>query len=287
MEINYVRWTRFGHDRLYVNLGNEKIGWRNLKTNEDKEVNEQHKHTYQIAVENWLKNTKSNPSPEPQTVPEIKAKQSIKAIPEFDLASNKAGGVNIEKANSLKQRMKLGELLASAFTDTANDLKKYQIAGEAEKLVAEQINKLIKKDPSWKVIHDIPYGDRGNKIDHLLIGRAGVFVIYTKSIPKANIKVFPKTVSINGANRQYIQYADSKATRASFALSQKLDYKITAFPLLVFVNAKTLEVSAQPKGAYVTYRNNLVEALQKFPTVTNAEQIAEIYDAARKSTTWR
>lgn len=277
MIVNCVRWKRYGRDRLYVNLGEEKIGWRDLITNEDNDVNEQHQETYQAAIREWL----AGASGKSEEVP------SIEVIPEFDLGGNKAGGVNLEKANHCKQGMKIGELLVNALVDTTNDLKKYQIAAEGEKLVAEQINKLIKKDHNWKVIHDIPYGDHGSKIDHLLIGLAGVFAIYTKSAPKAIIKVFPKTVSIDGANRQYIQYARAKAAKASTALSKRLDHSVTAFPLLVFVNAKGFDVSAQPKDALVTYRTNLVATMQKFPKIISAEQVAEIYDAARRSTTWR
>ena len=57
--------------------------------------------------------------------------------------------------------------------------------------------------------------------------------------------------------------------------------------LLVTVNAKNVEVKAQPAGVSVIPRMQLTAWLLRHGDILSEEQVEAIYEAARRSTTWR
>ncbi len=53
-ETQIRRWRRFGHDRLYVSMGDEEIGWRDLRTGQDHLRDDARQLAYREAVARWV-----------------------------------------------------------------------------------------------------------------------------------------------------------------------------------------------------------------------------------------
>jgi hypothetical protein len=74
-----------------------------------------------------------------------------------------------EQALALKQAAPLWTLLARAL-GVRNDERAWRIGADGEEKVAAQLEKVIVKDPPWRILHAVRVGERGSDIDHIVIG---------------------------------------------------------------------------------------------------------------------
>ena len=72
----------------------------------------------------------------------------------------------------------------------------YQLGFQGERYVAEELNQLLAD--GFRVFHDVPFD--GYNVDHILVGRAGVFVVETKA----------KKKPLLGGKKQYRVIFDGK-----------------------------------------------------------------------------
>ena len=167
------------------------------------------------------------------------------------------------------------------------DERAWRIGADGEEKVAAQLAKVAKKDPRWRFLHAIPVGDRGSDIDHLIIGPGGVFTVNAKNHPKAKIWVGGNTFMVNGHKQPYIRNSRYEAARAAKLLTAACGFPVHVEGLIVTVNADDVVIKSQPDGVYVTWRNNLAKWLLSHGDIHTPETIDAIYEAARRSTTWR
>jgi hypothetical protein len=125
----------------------------------------------------------------------------------------------------------------------------------------EHVGKLLEQLPAaqWRVIHDASLG-HGN-VDHILIGRAGVFTVETKSHP-GPIRVG----RIHGAMLRQAQ-----AQRKAIEQATGLDVE----PLLVFSRAWVDRPQARRKGVRVLPARMLVGHLAKRQVTLSQEQVEQ------------
>src|SRR4051794_17655144 len=67
--------------------------------------------------------------------------------------------------------------------------------------------------PTWDVLHDLPLD--GSVVDHLLIGRAGVFTVRAANYGRNDIIVDGKTLTVGGEQRDDIACALAEAAEVS------------------------------------------------------------------------
>ncbi|MBF4163528.1 NERD domain-containing protein [Nocardioides sp. CBS4Y-1] len=163
----------------------------------------------------------------------------------------------------------------------------WRIGADGEELVAARLEKVVRKDPRWRVLHAIPVGTRGSDIDHLVLGPGGVFTINTKHHPRAKVWVSGDTFMVDGHKQPYIRNSRHEAKRASALLEAASGVPVRVEGLVVTVNATDLVVKNQPKGVHVTWRRNLSSWLLALGDILDEPTVTALYDAARRSTTWR
>jgi hypothetical protein len=125
----------------------------------------------------------------------------------------------------------------------------------------EQVGELLEQLPAaqWRVIHDASLG-HGN-VDHILIGRAGIFTVETKSHP-GPIRVG----RIHGAMLRQAQ-AQRKAIEQVTGMEVE--------PLLVFSRAWVDRPQARRKAVRVLPARMLVGHLAKRQTTLSQEQVEQ------------
>jgi hypothetical protein len=297
-----VRWRRYGHDRLYVTDANgTKIGWRDLLTREDHVALPDRREEYEAAIAGWVADptAPSLPAAEVEAVPASSPPQeppplepppveaaALEVQPEWvDLASNRAGALAREQALSRKHAAPVKTFVARALRVHTEE-RAWRIGADGEEMVAAQLHRLAKKDPRWKFLHAIPIGENGSDIDHVVIGPGGVYTMNAKHHPRSSVWVGGNTFMVNGQKQPYIRNSRHEAARASRLLSDACGFPVPVVGMVVPVGANSLKVKEAPEDVKIVNRMGLRDWFRKRPIVLSDEQLALIFDAARRSTTW-
>jgi hypothetical protein len=306
------RWRRYGKDRLYVSLPNEvKVGWWDLATDEPHPETPDDLPVLTTAAESWKTTQTPRPVVAPQaeielaTLPTEAADSAGAAAPAadavvlaaaesaaaqerpwIDLATNHAGEAAREQAVAAREAAPVRTLLARAL-GVHTDERAWRIGAVGEEKVAVQLDKIVGKDPRWRVIHAIPVGHRGSDIDHLIIGPGGVFTANAKHHPGAQIWVGGNTFLVNGNKQPYVRNSRHEAARAADLLTNGCGFPVHVEAVIVPVNADDVVVKSQPDGVSVVPRRQVARWLLRHGDILNETTIDAIHNVARRSTTWR
>ncbi|MEO8887807.1 MAG: nuclease-related domain-containing protein [Jatrophihabitantaceae bacterium] len=142
----------------------------------------------------------------------------------------------------------------------------------------------------WRLLHSVPLGPDGGRIDHLVIGPSGVFTINTKHHPGAKIWVRGETFKVDDEIRPYV--GDSRAEAASVArvLSTRAGFDVEVGALIAVIGAPgafTLKAQATDGRVNVLTRKEVVPHLWSLPEVLGAPSVERIHDVARDIATWQ
>lgn len=305
------RWRRYGKDRLYVHDRNGvAVGWRDLLTGEDHVDSRERLHELREAVDAWHASQGSElaaalPPPDvPQNevtsplveaplafvvqAPTVDPEPSIPAAPPMwdDLAAHRAGEMARQQAVALKQAAPVRTFVARVF-GVHTDERAWRIGADGEEKVAARLAKLAKKDPRWKFLHAIPVGENGSDIDHLVIGPGGVFSLNAKHHPGARIWVRDNAFRVNGQQQPYIRNSRHEARRAGRYLTAACGFPVAVTGIVVPVGADDLTIKQQPADVVVVNRMALAAWLRRRPDLLEEATVDAIFEAARRSTTWR
>lgn len=305
-EVVVTRWRRYGHDRLYVSRGTgEKVGWWDLEADAGHPAHPGDAATLGRAVNDWKRRERFAAAPvglrghdlttvEPLTLQldeggvTVEPRQVTEHMmrPWLDLATNLPGAEAREQALSARDEAPVRSLL-SRMLGMHTDERSWRIGADGEEKVAARLAKLTKKDPRWRVLHAIPVGTRGADIDHLVIGPGGIFTINAKHHPDATIWVAGDTFLVNGHKQPYIRNSRHEAARAGKLLTSACGFPVHVEGIVVTVNAKDVRMKRAPSDVHIVQRMHIAHWLARHGEVHPDPALEEIYDAARRSTTWR
>lgn len=159
----------------------------------------------------------------------------------------------------------------------------WRMGEKGEELVAKELSHLPE---GWHTLHSIQVGDRGSDIDHLVIGRGGIFSLNTKHHKNASIWVAGNTFMVNGQKQPYLRNSRHEAQRAARILSVASGIPVTVKGVVVVVNAGSFTIRERPVDVEVLYRRQLRNWLQQQRWVLDQATVERIFDAARRSSTW-
>lgn len=290
--LEVTRWRRYGKDRLYLaHPDGTRVGWWDLQADTGHVAAEATPQELAEAVERWRSEnsvtsnvqTESGVEPADDVPP---PEDPVVERPWLDLAQNSAGAEVRAQAVQARQAAPMRTFLARALR-VHTDERAWRLGADGEEKVAAQFDKVLKKDSRWQFIHAIPVGTRGSDIDHLMIGPGGVFTANAKNHPNGKIWVGGDTLMVNGQRQPYIRNARHEAARAAKLLSEVCGWPVPVEGVIVLVNAVAWTVKTPPKDVHVVPRRQIARWLLQHGDVLDAERQAEVFDAARRSTTWR
>jgi hypothetical protein len=309
-------WVRYGHDRLYVQTADgTRLGYWDNKTNTAvlADVADQAAFHVALRAHRSQDTTVSVPTVVPVAVPAqapaVEPVPPVPAQPEppvepveeaappesrpepkpdwTDLAVTRAGAAAREQALALKQAAPVKTFFARAL-GVKTDERAWRIGADAEQEVAARLRKLGDR---WKVLHAVPVGENGSDIDHVVVGRGGVFTINTKHHPDASIWVGGNTFMVDGHRVPYVRNSRFEARRTATFLTTALGGVpvITTGVIAVMGARKGFTVKSQPPDGDVVVitRREVAKWLSKRAAVLSDEQVQAIYAVARRSDTWR
>jgi len=138
--------------------------------------------------------------------------------------------------------------------------------------------------PTWDVLHDLPLD--GIIVDHLLIGRAGVFTVRTANYGRNEVTIDHDTITVGGELRDDLARATAGAAEVARLLSAAAGKQIRVRPLLVVVDPLRLVIKAPAPGVRVLASRDLERVLAESPRTLTGEEVAEVSDLADLEGTW-
>lgn len=304
------RWCKYGKDRLYIDADDgTRIGWHDVLTGEDHVEIPDHEDDYRAAVARWRadggiadgtltasEQVTASPADDGEAlaviddavvVPVVLSESSPATEPQWeDLADRRAGAMARQQALALKQAAPARTFVARVL-GVHTDERAWRIGADGEEKVAARLAKLAKKDPRWTFLHAIPVGENGSDIDHLVVGPGGVFSLNAKHHPGARIWIRGNGFRVNGTQVPYVRNSRHEAERASRYLTAACGFPVAVSGIIVPVGADTITIKEPPADVHVVNRMALADWLRRRPSILDEAAIAGVFEAARRSTTWR
>ncbi|MER5888551.1 nuclease-related domain-containing protein [Streptomyces sp. NPDC001941] len=132
----------------------------------------------------------------------------------------------------------------------------------------------------WRALHCVPLPG-GARVDHLLIGPAGVLVLRTLAAHRARVRAADPLVAVGrGEPLPWIRWVRRDAERASHALATAVR------PVLAVVGASRLELIPPPVGVRVLEGGEIQSVLARAGGVLKPADIESLYAVARDRRTW-
>ena len=137
---------------------------------------------------------------------------------------------------------------------------------------------------TWDVLHDLPLD--GSVVDHLLIGRAGVFTVRAANYGRNDVSVDGSVITVGNEPRHDVAYAAAEAAEVSRLLSSAARKPVSVRPLLVIVDPQRLTIKSAPVDVRVVSSRELEAALAAAPSTLTGEEVALISDLSDLDSTW-
>jgi hypothetical protein len=304
-DLQVTRWKRYGKDRLYVkDAADAELGWVNLLTGERTISDASRADAFTAAVNNWYVETARGIAPTaagPAAPPHESAEPGPNVVPEqqdpepaapawHDLATHVPGQAARQQAlrelAAMRERTRVGTFLARTF-DVKTDERAWRIGADGEETVGTRLEKLTKR--GWHILHAVPVGSRGSDIDHVVIGWGGVYTLNTKTHPGKKVWVGAQAVRVDGQPVPYLRNSRHEAERAGRLLSDAVGFTIPIQPVLVFLTGTLIPnvtIKQNPPDVRIYDRTDIPGVFKRAPRRIDDEQIAAIYEVARRCTTW-
>ncbi|MEI2650145.1 MAG: nuclease-related domain-containing protein [Dermatophilaceae bacterium] len=133
--------------------------------------------------------------------------------------------------------------------------------------------------PEWTVLHDLPTGDGGTNIDHLVIGPGGVFLLDSKHW-QGQVTVVGDTAFVQQPLRDTVGKRDVapavKALAAELSQRVRTATRIFQFVTPVVVVWGELNDHAAGDKCYFVAGEHLTEWLQQRPTTVAPNRLAQV-----------
>lgn len=288
-----TRWRRYGKDRLYVTaLDGTALGWQDLLTGEcTLQAPEREGELRAALAAHGGVVVTADPEPvrgvnEAVVLPVCAASDPSAVCAAEDLAQRSAGTAAREQAVALRRAAPVRTVVARLL-GVHTDERAWRIGADGEVKVAAQLEKLVLKDPRWRVLHAVPVGERGSDIDHVVLGPGGVYTLNAKHHPGATLWVAGNTFLVNGKRRPHLRNSEHEAQRATRLLSAACAFEVEVTGVVVPVGADDLVIRAAPRHVHVVPRRQLRAWLLDRPEAQGAKELDQIWAAARRSRTWR
>jgi hypothetical protein len=114
-----------------------------------------------------------------------------------------------------------------------------------------------------------------------------VFTVNAKHHPGARIWVGGNTLMVNGHRQASVRTSRHEAARTTGLLTAACGFPVPMAGLIVTVNAQDVVVKQQPQGVSVVPLHQITGWLLRCSDVHPPEALEAVYEAARRSTTWR
>lgn len=196
------------------------------------------------------------------------------------LVGRKAGASAIEKA---KEEAKAHPVRTvwDGLRGAKPDARNWLMGGIGEKATALHLRRLPE---GWRVFHDIPVGNKGTNIDHLVVGLGGVFSVNTKHLT-GKVTIEEDAVLVNGRRRPFLKASRSEAAKAGRLLARVVGHPVDVRSVLALA-VDQIVTRGEPADVKLLRIAALPRWLREQPVVLSPAEVIALAAAASKLSTW-
>jgi hypothetical protein len=182
----------------------------------------------------------------------------------------------------------------SALLDTARRLSSRSERAEHAAMKEEQRirDELTDLPAGWYVLPSLDAAELdvddqadARRLEHVVIGPGGVFIINLEHQSGAKVWVSEHTVTIDGRETDRLRDARFEARRASGQLTDSCGFNVTVQAVLVLIDAATVQTLSRPAEVHVRTQHDLRDWLCKQPSRLDPYQVRAIHDHVRAGAT--
>ncbi|MGW0364100.1 nuclease-related domain-containing protein [Streptomyces sp. NPDC002990] len=253
---------RPGRGRLYVSLPDgQAVGWYDRQTNRVSVLADDHREAILTALRPYLTgNVSIGPPPVPTAADLIR----LALPPDCDLAPNRPG-------EALCGELEHGSAGARSRHRLRQDLAAQQRVGEAFDAL---------EAGGWRTLHCVPLPGMG-RIDHLLIGPAGVFCVRTVPGRRQRVAVGDLLLTVGrAAPRPDPRWTRRAAARAALVLGARVA------PALALADASRIDVAPSLRDILILQPPPTASDFPPPRTPLTPSDIEALFTLARDTRTW-
>jgi len=199
---------------------------------------------------------------------------------EESLVGRRAGASAAEKARELRQEDPVRSL-AARLLGVHTDERAWRVGARGERATARWLGRL---PDGWHVFNDVPVGERGANIDHVVVGSTGVFTVNAKNLT-GTVWVGSRALLHNGHKTSYLPKAVAEAKRAATLLSSAVGGPVDVQPILAIL-ADRWTIKQRPTDVFVGSPRSVKKWLLAQPVYLSSAEVVAIGSAASKPATW-
>ena len=196
------------------------------------------------------------------------------------LVGRRPGGSAAELARGLRAANPFRTRLARAL-GVHTDERAWRRGATGERVTARWLDRL---PAGWYVFHDVPVGERGANIDHVVIGPGGVFTVNTKNL-SGKLWVGAKSIRHNGHPTNFLPKAAAEARRASKLLASAVGRPVEVRGVLAIL-ADEWTIREEPADVVVRGPRGAKNLIVTQPSTLSPREVFELAAAAAKPATW-
>ena len=196
------------------------------------------------------------------------------------LVGRRPGASAAEKARELRRADPLS-VVRSLLPREHTEERAWRKGANGERFVGFVLGRL---PDAWSVFNDIPVGERGANIDHVVIGPGGTFTLNAKNLT-GKVWIGSRSVRHNGYPTDYLPKAASEASRASRLLTAAVGSHVEVKGVLAIL-ADDWTIKEKPTDVHVGSPRGVKDWLRRLPVVLSPHEIIEIAAVASKPSTW-
>jgi hypothetical protein len=197
------------------------------------------------------------------------------------LVTRRPGESAASKAKELAAASPVRTFLARVL-DRYTDERAWRRGAAGEVRTAQLLARLV--STGWHLFHDIPIGERGANVDHVVIGPGGVYALNTKNLT-GKVWVAERTFMHNGHRTDYLPKSHREGERIGACLSSAIGLPVAVTPVLV-VFCDELTIKAQPLDVAVVEARGIRPWLEARPHTLDAATAFHIAGKADDPATW-
>jgi hypothetical protein len=145
---------------------------------------------------------------------------------------------------------------------------------------------LAELGPDWTIVHEIPVGENGAKIDHLVIGPRGVFIVDTTVHQGLPVWVSQRAFIVNDVRLPLIRNMEFEMGRVERLLSTAAGHPVEVSGILAVVGPKSLDVHGAQRDVAVVEARNIGRWIVGRARVLTPESVDAVVAAATSRSTW-
>ena len=141
----------------------------------------------------------------------------------------------------------------------------------------------------WLVFHALPVGAEGSRIehiDHIAIGKSGVYIIDTTNHAGQTVWASQRAFLVSGIRHPYIRNMEYEMGRTERLLGSAAGISVEVSGILAVVAAKSITVRDRHRDVTVLEVGAVTPWLRARPIVLTAEDVCTIGGVAALESTW-